>query len=150
MQYEIVTLEEATVAGIAARTANHDPDMGMIIGSLWNRFFGEGTYTSIPGKTDQKALGIYTDYTNTEKGEYTVLTACRVQHVPEDAHLTVKTIPAGKYARFIVRGHMHQAVAQAWQEIWQTDLPRAFTCDFEEYQDGNMEQAEIHIYISLK
>lgn len=150
MQYEIVTLEEVTVAGIAARTANHDPDMGMIIGSLWNRFFSEGIYTSIPDKTDQKALGIYTDYANTEKGDYTVLTACRVQMVPEDAHLTVKTIPAGKYARFIVRGHMQQAVAQAWQEIWQIDLPRAFTCDFEEYQDGNMEQAEIHIYISLK
>ena len=29
------------------------------------------------------------------------------------------------------------------------DLPRSFVCDFEEYQDGNFENAEIHIYISL-
>ncbi|GFI45127.1 hypothetical protein IMSAGC019_00437 [Lachnospiraceae bacterium] len=35
MEYEIVTLEEKTVAGIAARTNNAAPDMGSVIGSLW-------------------------------------------------------------------------------------------------------------------
>ena len=30
------------------------------------------------------------------------------------------------------------------------DLPRAFVCDFEEYQDDSMENAEIHIYVGLK
>ena len=43
-----------------------------------------------------------------------------------------------------------QAVAAAWQEIWQMDLPRTFQCDFEEYQDDRMEDAEIHIYVGLK
>jgi predicted transcriptional regulator YdeE len=44
---------------------------------------------------------------------------------------------------------MVQAVAAAWQEIWRLDLPRTFQCDFEEYQDDNMENAEIHLYIGL-
>ena len=44
---------------------------------------------------------------------------------------------------------MVQAVAAAWQEIWQMDLPRAFQCDFEEYQNGSGENAEIHIYVGL-
>ena len=30
------------------------------------------------------------------------------------------------------------------------DLPRAFTNDFEEYQDDKMEESEIHFYISLR
>ena len=45
---------------------------------------------------------------------------------------------------------MITAVAEAWQKIWQLDLPRFFECDFEEYQNGDMENAEIHIYIGLK
>ena len=45
---------------------------------------------------------------------------------------------------------MVQAVAAAWQEIWKLDLPRTFQCDFEEYQNDSMDQAEIHIYIGLK
>ena len=45
---------------------------------------------------------------------------------------------------------MVKAVAAAWQEIWQMDLPRSFVCDFEEYQDDQMEDTEIHIYVGLK
>ncbi len=29
-------------------------------------------------------------------------------------------------------------------------LDRSYKCDFKEYQDGNMEDAEIYIYISMK
>ena len=50
---------------------------------------------------------------------------------------------------FRSHGDMVQAVAAAWQEIWQMDLPRAFECDFEEYQNDSMDNAEIHIYVGL-
>ena len=60
-------------------------------------------------------------------------------------------IPAGKYAKFVVHGNMLQAVAEAWQTIWQMELPRSFQCDFEEYQNDDMgDNAEVHIYIGLK
>lgn len=58
-------------------------------------------------------------------------------------------IPAGRYAKFVIHGDMVQAVAAAWQEIWQINLPRTFQCDFEEYQDDSMKHAEIHIYVGL-
>lgn len=29
------------------------------------------------------------------------------------------------------------------------NLDRNYKCDFEEYQDGNVDNAEIHIYISI-
>jgi predicted transcriptional regulator YdeE len=44
---------------------------------------------------------------------------------------------------------MQKAVADFWIELWQMDLNRSFQCDFEEYQNCDMENAEIHIYISL-
>ena len=96
MNYEVITSEEKVVAGIEARTNNNSPDMGMVIGGLWNHFYQDGIYESIPNKITQKAL------------------------------------------------------AEFWQELWKMDLPRAYQCDFEEYQNDSMEECEIHIYIGLK
>ena len=149
MKYEIVTLNEKIAVGISARTNNLSPDMGAVIGGLWKRFYQEGVYASIPEKTDGKALGIYTDYAGDEKSDYTAIVACEAAHEPEEGEYTVCRIPAGRYAKFVIHGDMVQAVAAAWQEIWQMNLPRTFQCDFEEYQDDSMEHAEIHIYVGL-
>lgn len=151
MEYEIVELEEKTVVGLLARTNNDAPDMGMVIGGLWERFYSHGIYKAIKSKKNNKALGIYTDYAGTEKNDYSIVTACEVvegEDIPEETVL--RKIPAGKYAKFIVRGDAQKAVAEFWQNLWQMELPRLFLCDFEEYQNEDMEQAEIHIYIGLK
>lgn len=66
------------------------------------------------------------------------------------AILLSKKKEAGKYAKFIVKGHMITAVAQFWQELWKMDLDRAFVCDFEEYQNDDCENAEVHIYIGVR
>ena len=57
--------------------------------------------------------------------------------------------PGSRYARFVVYGDMQAAVARFWQELWEMDLDRAFTYDFEEYQDDSMEETCIHMYIAL-
>lgn len=149
MDYEIVTLEEKIAVGISAHTNNTAPDMGAVIGGLWNRFYQGGIYTSIPGKVNEKALGIYTDYMGDEKAGYTMVVGCETSSLPKGKDYAICRIPAGAYAKFVVHGDMVQAVADAWQEIWQMNLPRAFQCDFEEYQNGSGENAEIHIYVGL-
>lgn len=151
MNYEIVELGEKKAAGIKARTNNTSPDMGMVIGELWGRFYSQGIYDAIPGKVNNKALGVYTEYAGDEQSDYTILVSCEVDgKEPLSSDIELVTLPAGKYAKFIAKGDMHGAVAQCWQEIWNTDLPRSFVCDFEEYQDGSMDEAEIHIYVGLK
>ena len=149
MDYEIVTLKEKIAVGVSARTNNMSPDMGAVIGGLWNRFYGEGIYASIPNKADGKALGIYTDYAGDEKADYTVVVACETLEEQPGKEYAVCRIPAGRYAKFVIHGDMVQAVAAAWQEIWQMDLPRAFECYFEEYRNDSMDNAEIHIYVGL-
>lgn len=150
MDYEIVTLEEKIAVGVSARTSNTSPDTGAVIGGLWNRLFYQGVYASIPDKVNEKALGIYTDYAGDEKGEYTAIAACETAKEPQEGEYAVCRIPAGRYAKFVIHGDMVKAVSGAWQEIWQMDLPRSFQCDFEEYQDDSMDNAEIHIYVGLK
>lgn len=150
MKYEIVTLKEKIAVGISARTNNTSPDMGAVIGGLWNRFYNEGIYASLPDKVNGKALGIYTDYAGDEKADYTTVVACETSKEPQGEEYTVCRIPAGRYAKFIIHGDMVQAVAESWQKIWQMELPRSFQCDFEEYQNDSMDHAEIHIYVGLK
>lgn len=151
MNYEVINLEEKTVVGLCARTSNSSSDMNAVIGGLWKQFYTQDVYPKIDGKVNDKALGIYTDYADDEKGDYTVVVACEVANADGvSENVTVHTIPAGKYAKFVVRGNMITAVAQFWQALWEMDLPRSFVCDFEEYQNADCENAEIHIYISLR
>lgn len=151
MKYEVVELKEKIVAGLSARTNNASPDMGAVIGNLWQRFYTPGTWDSIENRVNAKSLGIYTDYSSDEMGDYTIMVGAETcnDKQPKEG-LEILRIPAGKYAKFIVKGHMQRAVAEFWQQLWNMDLPRNFCCDFEEYQDAEMENAEIHIYIGLK
>ncbi len=150
MDYEIVNLKEKTLAGLSARTNNASPEMEKIIGGLWEKFYSPEIYPKIKNKADDKALGVYSDYDSDENGDYTVSVMCRVtgaETLPEGTES--RKIPAGKYAKFVVKGNMITAVREFWQKLWKTELNRAYICDFEEYQNADTENAEIHIYISL-
>ncbi len=151
MQYELIQLQEKKVVGIQIRTSNDDANMGSQIGKTWEKFFTEGLFYKIPNKKNEKSIGLYTNYENGVKGQYDVVVCCEVED-PTNFYdpLTTATIKAGQYAKFIVRGHAQKAVAEFWTKLWSMDLDRKFSSDFEEYQGGDdMENAEIHIYISL-
>lgn len=155
MDYKIVNLDKKKVAGLKIRTSNGSPDAGEKIGGLWQRFFSEGVYEEIPGKTKEATIGLYTNYAGDEKGEYDMYVCCEVD--PDEKlseQLDVTEIEAGKYAKFVVKGHMVTAVQDFWQKLWDMKLERKFSCDFEEYQpmteeNMDMEHCEIHMYISL-
>ena len=73
MQYEIVSMKEKTVAGFAARTNNSSADMRKTIGGLWKRFYSSEGAALNAHKTNNKTLGIYTDYSSDENGDYTAM-----------------------------------------------------------------------------
>lgn len=154
MNYEIVNLKEKTLVGVSARTNNASPDRGQVIGGLWQRLYSPEIVSKIENRVNEKACGIYTDYADDEKGDYTAAAMFEVDSVGNRISLPngteMRKIPAGKYARFVVKGNQITAVFEFWQKLWKMDLDRAFVCDFEEYQNSDPENAEIHIYISLK
>lgn len=146
MNYELVQLEQKIVVGVSAITSNSDPKMGEVIGGLWGMLYQGGVSSAIKNKINEYAIGLYSDYSN---DQYCVTAGNEVSK-PENDELTVKIIPAGKYAKFSVHGHMEKAVSEAWAEIWKMDLDRSYTGDFEEYLNSDWENADIHIYIALK
>lgn len=146
MKYEIVELKEKILVGISAQTSNSDPDMGAVIGGLWEKLYMQGTHQTIKNKASEFAIGLYSDY---KDDKYSVTVGVEVSEA-DNSGLTVKVIPAGKYAKFSVHGDMQKAVAEAWEKIWSMDLDRSYTGDFEEYLNSDMENADINIYIALK
>lgn len=146
MNYEIVNLKEKTIVGVSTETSNDDPKMGEKIGNLWVQLYQGGVNQNIKNKVNEYAIGLYSDYTDTG---YAVTAGNEVSKAENDEYVT-KVIPAGKYAKFSVHGHMETAVAEAWGEIWEMDLDRSYTGDFEEYLNSDFDNADIDIYIALK
>ena len=143
MNYEIVELKEKTIVGFTARTSNEDPQMGAIIGDLWKQLYTPENTEKIQNRVNAYAIGLYSDYDN--EG-YQVTAGFEVSDAESGNGFAVKTIPAGRYAKFSVHGDMIEAVANSWKEIWETPLDRTFTGDFEEY----LSQEDIDIYIAIK
>lgn len=146
MKYEIVNLKEKTLVGVSTVTGNMDSDMGQKIGGLWEKLYQSGVYESIKNKVNEYAIGLYSDY----EGDKYCVTAGNEVSKAENPELTVKIIPAGKYAKFSVHGDMEKEVAKAWGEIWKMDLDRSFTGDFEEYLNSDFKNSDIDLYIALK
>jgi predicted transcriptional regulator YdeE len=158
MDYELVTLEEKTVAGFSVRTANTDPDMMGKVGQVWQRFFsaaGAGAATAaqlIPNKKNDTALGLYTNYQSDVTGTYNMI-AC--YEVTDTANLppqfTSAVIPAGRYAKFSFHGDAQKDTGSFWNIVWNTPLDRTYTGDFEEYlPTANPHDSDICIYIAVK
>ncbi len=144
MQYEIVFLEEKVVAGFCQRTGNDKCDVTQVIGGLWQK------WTEAEKEIQyQKCIGLYSHY---EGMEYDVTVGYEIQKGEKvNENMVQKTIPKGKYAKFVLIGDVVKTVQRAWEEIWKMDLQRTFTADFEEYQPGeDMENMEIHIYVAIK
>lgn len=146
MKYEIVNLEEKIVVGVSAVTSNDDPNMGKTIGGLWEKLYQGGISETIKNKVNQYAIGLYSDY---EDNKYLVTVGNEVCKI-ENEGLAIKKIPAGKYAKFSIEGHMEKIVSEAWNEIWQMDLDRSYEADFEEYLNSDFNNAKVDLYISLK
>lgn len=148
MNYEVVNLEKKTIVGVTGRTGNEDSKCQEVIGALWKQLMEDGLEDTIQNKANAYCVGLYSDYDFTEN-KYDVTVGVEVTG-NGNPDLSVKTIPAGKYAKFHVEGDVVQDVAAAWGEIWNMPLERSFKADFEEYISNENGVAQIDIYIALK
>lgn len=153
MKFEIVELEEKIVEGILVNTTNQNGKSIQDIANMWQKFFQDGVYDRIENKLNGKTIGLYTDYEGDYTKPYNFVVGCEVSNQSQSTdNRVVKVIPKGKYAKFVIHGDVQNSVGKAWQEIWNMDLKRKYTCDFEEYQNNyeDMQNQEIHIYIAIE
>lgn len=72
------------------------------------------------------------------------------EDVPEG--LVVKTLPATSYALVPAIGEYPKKLIEAWGNIWQSDLKRTYTGDFELYGENFSEESpqKVEVYIAIE
>lgn len=151
---ETIQIEAFDMIGIAVKTTNQNAQAGQDIAALWERFLGEGLLAQIPHKVDDTIYSLYTDYEGDYTQPYLAMLGCRVEKVEDVPEgMIAKQFVGGKYAKFSARGDLQQGlVVGKWQEIWQMDLNRAYTADFEVFgpKAMNPSDAEVDFMIAVK
>lgn len=147
-------IQKFNVIGISVRTTNENGQSGRDIPALWSQFMTEEIQSKIPNKVSEDLFCIYTDYEKDHTKPYTTILGCKVESldvVPEN--MIGKTIESANYKELIAKGNLSEGIVfNKWLEIWNSDLDRSFTADFEVYGEKtqNPEKAEVAIYIALQ
>ena len=150
----VATKAAFSVIGISVRTTNENGQSGLDIPALWGQFMEQGILDKIPDIADHNLYCIYTDYEKDHTRPYTTLLGCRVtslDNIPDG--MTGKTFAEGPYTSFLAKGNLQEGVVfDTWQQIWNSDIPRAFTADFEVYGEKaqNPADAEVEIFIAVR
>lgn len=153
---KLVSLYGKYIIGLEVRTTNRDemdPKKAKIPG-VWKRVYTENLVDQIPDQKEPGVkLGAYTRYQSDANGPYSLIVGAEVgdvDNVPEGMAGIV--VLAQEYLIFTASGEMPKAVVDGWGAVWKyfaadTTLKRAFTTDFERYDDLKPGRVEIHIAV---
>lgn len=151
--YRFVQKPEIKVIGIACRAANFTEEGPKEIVNLWEKFYNEDILNKIPNRISDDVIGLYCDYDGDYTQPYSLVIGCQVNSdidIPEG--MVSKVVPGGSYAVFKAVGEHPIALIETWQNIWQTDLKRTYTGDYELYGDNFFKKSpqEVDIFIAIE
>jgi predicted DNA-binding transcriptional regulator YafY len=151
---EKTTIVPFQVIGISIRTTNENGRAAKEIAELWGRFMNENVLGAIPNKIDGTIYSLYTDYEGDHTQPYSVILGCRVSgldNIPQG--MVGRTFDGGNYVKITARGDLTKGlIVNEWSKIWEMDLDRAFTADFEVFGEkaSDPADAEIDFMIAVK
>jgi len=149
-----MNIQNFSIIGISVRTTNENEQSAKDIPAIWNRLLSEEILSKIPNKVSNDIVCVYTDYEKDHTKPYTTILGAIVSNldlVPEG--MTGKTIEGINYEKFTAKGNLAEGIViNEWIKIWNSDLKRTFTSDFEIYGENaqNPENAEVDIFIAIK
>jgi predicted transcriptional regulator YdeE len=147
-------IQKFSVIGISIRTTNENGQSGNDIPALWNKFMSEGIIEKIPNKIDSSIYCVYTEYEKDHTKPYTTILGCRVENldtIPDG--MAGKAFEEANYSKHVAKGNiLHGIVFSEWTKIWNSDMQRTFTADFEIYGEKaqNPENTEVDIFVAIK
>jgi predicted transcriptional regulator YdeE len=151
---EKVKIVPFKIIGISVRTTNEHNQAAKDITELWGKFMGEHVLEAIPNKIDNTVYSIYTDYESNHTRPYTTLLGCKVDNLDIiPGGMVGKSFDGGNYVKLSAKGDLMKGlIMNKWLEIWEMDLERVFTADFEVFGEKaqNPADAEIDFLIAVK
>ena len=149
-----VKIEPFKLIGISIRTTNENGQAAKDIAELWEKFMRENVLKKIPNKIDDTIYSIYTEYEGDHTQPYTTLLGCKAERIDElPEGMYAKTFEGGNYLKTTAKGDLMKGfVINKWMEIWEMDLERRYTADFEVYGEKAQDpsNAEIDFFIAVQ
>jgi len=146
------TLSEFHIIGISVRTTNVSNKALKDIGELFGNFVSQNMMGKIPEKITEDIYCVYTDYESDYNGPYTAIVGCKVNSLDDiPTGFIGKTIPGAKYQVYKSTGKLSISLTRTWEEIWNTDIDRRYSADFDIYGEKakDYENAEVETYVSI-
>jgi len=148
-------LSAFTLTGLSLKkkTSNANGQAAIDCGGLWQEFENGNYKNKIAGKLDGDIIAVYHSYEGDHTQPYSYFIGCRVapgSAVPEG--MDSLTLTGGSYLQFVAEGKMPDCVADTWRKIWKTDLDRAYTADFEVYDERSMDwnKAVVDVFVGIR
>ena len=138
---------------LKTKTWNQSGQSAIDCGLLWQQFEKENLQEKIPGKLDDERYSVYFEYEGDHTQPYSYFIGCPVESgIEKPEFLDEIFIPEGIYKKHEAKGVMPDCIAQVWREIWSSDLNRAYTFDYEKYDERSADwnNAEADVYVALK
>ncbi len=152
-KYIVIEKPSLMIVGIECRTSNTAEAAPLDIPRLWARFYSENIAGQIPNKVSDEVIALYCDYEGDYTQPYTTIIGCPVSsldNVPEG--LVTKVIPGGTYALYRAIGEHPKSLIETWGAIWQTDLDRTYSGDYEVYGENFISESpkKVDVYVAIQ
>ena len=147
MNYAFSHQSKKQVVGIGIKTDN---DKCLVdIPKLWDKFLSEDILNKITHKINNNILAIYSDYEGDFTKPFFYTIGCEVS-LFEESEFIKKVIPSSDYAVFVAKGEFSKSIKDTWEKIWQSDVKRKYSFDFEVYKENfdPINNSDVEIFIA--
>ena len=149
MDYDVVRKPKQFIIGLVVRTDNEKAMKD--IPTICEKF-QDGWQEKIKNCVSDDIVCAYMEYDEDHTKPYTYIIGCIVDScdfIP--AGMACKELAEGIYAKIEVFGSYPESLLAAWEDIWDLDIERAYTTDFEVYSQYFTEENDYYfsIYLAL-
>ncbi|MBS9523247.1 effector binding domain-containing protein [Litoribacter ruber] len=155
LKLKIVNIKSFPVIGLATKCVSHDVDSDFFenCDEIWKKFVTGGYSEAIPNKVNDNIIAAYFNFEGDSTKPFEFLVGCQVTHVDEIPEgMQTFEMDHGPYLK--VRSHekIPECHSAAWKEIWESDIDRKYSTDFEVYSSEiqDWRNAEMDIYIGIE
>ena len=147
-------IKKMNLIGLALKnkTTNENGKSSVDCGTLWQKFENENYPARINGKLSDEIFAVYHNYDGGRTKPFSYFIGCSVTDgTPVPEGMDYMTTREGEYQKIEAKGKIPFCITEAWEKIWNSDLPRTYQTDFEIYDERskNWDNGEVDIFLSV-
>jgi predicted transcriptional regulator YdeE len=151
LNYSTERVAQKFLIGIQIRTIQ--TEIQHSFPQMWNRFISEGIAEKIPNRINGNVLAVYSEYEGDHTRPFSYFLGCEVSTLDSvPPGMIGKIIPESNYAILSPKGAYPLSLVKTWTSVWNSNLNRSFTADFEVYgpEFHSQNNPSLKVYVGIK